>query len=215
LVNINKKTNRKFHYLTPVVNLDVTTLLAMVSSITHDVQEVVEKAFDSKPLVIQRQQELRKAILPDLLEMFDNRTLVTCHAAFQKCKSIVEKIGGPKEKSRCASLFAGNHILLSDISIDLISPQPRIEGDFIQESILPWRVTVISDKIEDHIMNEIGSKIKGHNLHVIGAGSFYKISTITSNIGLKRGLEMNRDFGIEIHEPRGLIEQKWIRYSKQ
>jgi hypothetical protein len=206
---------RKFHYLTPTLNLDVTTLLAMVSCITHECEQVIEEAFDSNPLRIQRESEKKNAILPFLCELFHNRTLVCCFAAFEKCKSIVEMIGGPREKSRCRSLFMATPQEVGMNAYDCLEPQPTIEAQAHDEYQLPWRVTVIKNKLDDQTKAEIGSKLHGHNLDVIGTGCYHRISTITSNIGLKRSIEMLRDYGIELHEPRGLIEQKWIRYSNK
>jgi hypothetical protein len=198
----------RFHYLSPILNLDVTTLLAMISSITHENSDIIEEAFDSKPLKIQRVSETENAILPLLMEMFDGKRLVTCEAAFIKCKSIVENIAGPKEFARCASLF-GSKVHL-DSKYEPLDPQPFIETGSNQYT-LPWRVTVIKNQTTT-ILDEIPMKLQGHNEHVIGTGLFHSISTITSNTSLKRSLEKSRDFGITIHEPRGLIEQKWTRY---
>ena len=188
-----------YHYLTNTVNLDVTTLIAMVSDISHRFATIPAEAFDSKPLVMQRAMEANSQILPALSKIFKGRKLVCCLAAFEKFREIVSTIGGPFEQSRAKYLFPDKDL---GIRTDLVRNEVESLG---------WSIEVVPNKVPANF----GTKtLIDLNTNIFGTGNAMKISTISSNQGFKRSLEhAGGSESILIHEPRGLIEQKWLKVS--
>lgn len=200
-----------YYYLTSILNLDITTLLAMVSDITFRFNEISLNAFDSKPLKVQYQSEKTKPMLPILRKMFRGKQLVTTYAAFTKFKKIVDTIGGPFEQQRAANLFGET----ADCRITIMEPQPTLDFPSSKNAI-EWKVLVIPNHASPHFKELDNCKLKDHNVEIFGTGDYHRISTITANSGIQRSLEKcGQDYAIEIHEPRGLIEQKWIRYASK
>ncbi|KAJ3315015.1 hypothetical protein HDV04_004815 [Boothiomyces sp. JEL0838] len=208
-----KPAGGPFEYHTHILNLDITTLLAMVSDMTHRFDQVPEIAYDSKPLKLQREDELVQPILPILKSILKEKTLVTSRTAFLKFKNIIETIGGPMEKQRAASIFNTEEI---PCEIDVIRPQPKLDLDISNPTVLEWKVFIVENRHSDLFNDITGQKLKSHNIEIFSTGHALQLTTVTSNCWIKRALENSgKDTSIETHEPRCLIEQKWIRYSSQ
>ena len=189
----------KYHYLTKTLNLDVTTLIAVVSDLTHRYHDIPQEAFDSIALKLQRDMQQKQPILPTFNDVFKGKKLVCCQSAFDKFKSIIEPIGGPFEKARSMMLF----------------PSLKFETSAIVNDF-NWTVQVIDNEPGPKFQNlQISKIISTLSIDVCGTGYLKKFSTITSNQNLQRSL-MNMGFSdyILVHEPRGLIEQKWLACSK-
>ncbi|KAJ3362557.1 hypothetical protein HDU91_003367, partial [Kappamyces sp. JEL0680] len=203
---------------TPILNLDIPTLISMVSCITHDFERICMAAFDSAlPLRIQYQDELKTPQLPLLESMLNNKVLVTTMAAFEKFKPIIETIGGPMERQRALRLFDTTGCTAPDLTV--VHPQPVLGidvSDCLDGRTLPnWKVWVIPNVASPH-MASLGLGIMSeNNLDVFGTGHELHITTVTANGKIARSIEKagGREYSILVHEPRGLIEQKWKHYT--
>jgi hypothetical protein len=205
----NKRVE-EYSYLTDILNLDITTLLSILSDISHRFNEIPLIAFDSKPLKMQYESEKQFPILPFFYKIFNNRKLVTTFSAYQKCIDIVNVIGGPTEKARAFNLFKSSEPI--DFPLELCTNLcPILRPDV--EVKVPWKVHIIPNNPSDHFKSLNISKFTSFNIDVFGTADNLNISTITSNFGIKRALEKTgQNYSIIVHESRGLIEQKWRRY---
>ncbi|KAJ2997088.1 hypothetical protein HDV02_005902 [Globomyces sp. JEL0801] len=211
-----------YGHMTKVINLDITTLLAMVSDITLRFNEIPLVAYDSKPLQLQRIAESKSPLLPILKSILSDRILITTESAFKKFKKIVETIGGPTELQRAISLFKPKN--MNDIPIEIqtlsvLNPQLTIG---LQNSIsdleidLGWSVWIIETNPSELFQSLDITKLKDHNVDVFGTADRLKVTTVTSNSWIQRSLEnAGKEYAIQVHEPRCLIEQKWIRYTTE
>ena len=203
-------------FSTSILNLDIPTLVAMVSSITHDFSSIPVAAFESTPLKLQYKAELSSPILPKLLDMLNGKKLVCSMDAFEKFKPIIETIGGPREIKRANLIFSSSKQVQSKLDhLELCHPQPNLDhldNDVIVND-LPWIVQVIPNSNQTKIYSTWMSE---HNLNVFGTGMSLKLTTCTANAKLSRYLERSSFGGkcVLLHEPRGLIEQKWIKHSQ-
>lgn len=84
------------------VNLDVTTLLALVSNLSNG---SCNCSFESKVLRDHATQEKNSPVLPQLRAVMDGKKLVACSTAIKAFKKIVKVIGGPNEKKRTVELL--------------------------------------------------------------------------------------------------------------
>ncbi|KAJ3323381.1 hypothetical protein HDV06_001901 [Boothiomyces sp. JEL0866] len=208
-----KPAGSPFEYHTDILNLDITTLLAMVSDMTHRFDKVPEIAYDSKPLKLQREDELVQPILPILKSILKDKTLVTSKTAFLKFQNIIETIGGPMEKQRAASIFSTNGLICE---LEILQPQPKLDIASSEQDGLEWKVFVVENRHSELFKDISGQKLKTHNIEIFNTGHALQLTTVTSNSWIKRALENSgKDTSIETHEPRCLIEQKWIKYTSQ
>ena len=191
-----------YHYHTSTLNLDVTTLIAMVSDISHRFKQIPIVAFESIPLKMQYEMEAKSPILPILSQIFNGKKLVCCQAAFEKFESIVSTIGGPFERARAKLLFP-----------DDTFGSPCEQIDHIPT--LKWNVEIIPNQTGPRFQQRVSeTTMTDLNINVFGTGDYIQASTITSNQSFKSSL-VNSGFAefITLHEPRGLIEQKWLKFK--
>ncbi|RXN08696.1 UPF0415 C7orf25-like protein [Labeo rohita] len=85
------------------VNLDITTLITYVSSLSHG-----NCHFTFKEVVLTEQaaQERQEKVLPQLEEFMKGKELFACHSAVEDFRVILDTLGGPGEKSRAETLLA-------------------------------------------------------------------------------------------------------------
>ncbi|XP_016133870.1 UPF0415 protein C7orf25 homolog [Sinocyclocheilus grahami] len=85
------------------VNLDITTLITYVSSLSHG-----NCHFTFKEVVLTEQaaQERQEKVLPRLEEFMKEKELFACHSAVEDFRVILDTLGGPGEKSRAKELLA-------------------------------------------------------------------------------------------------------------
>ncbi|XP_016380646.1 UPF0415 protein C7orf25 homolog [Sinocyclocheilus rhinocerous] len=85
------------------VNLDITTLITYVSSLSHG-----NCHFTFKEVVLTEQaaQERQEKVLPRLEEFMKGKELFACHSAVEDFHVILDTLGGPGEKSRAKELLA-------------------------------------------------------------------------------------------------------------
>lgn len=85
------------------VNLDITTLIAYVSSLSHGRCHL---SFREPVLTEQAAQERRQPVLPLLEAFMAGKELFACRAAVSDFQLILGTLGGPEEKERARQLLA-------------------------------------------------------------------------------------------------------------
>uniref|UniRef100_A0A3Q0R5A3 Chromosome 7 open reading frame 25 n=1 Tax=Amphilophus citrinellus TaxID=61819 RepID=A0A3Q0R5A3_AMPCI len=90
------------------VNLDITTLITYVSSLSHGRCHL---AFREHVLTEQAAQERRQQVLPQLDAFMEGKELFACRAAVHDFQVILDTLGGPSEKERAEKLLARLHLV--------------------------------------------------------------------------------------------------------
>lgn len=90
------------------VNLDITTLITYVSSLSHGRCHL---AFREPVLTEQAAQERRQQVLPQLDAFMAGKELFACRAAVHDFQLILDTLGGPNEKERAQRLLARLHLV--------------------------------------------------------------------------------------------------------
>ncbi|XP_017296087.1 UPF0415 protein C7orf25 homolog [Kryptolebias marmoratus] len=90
------------------VNLDITTLITYVSSLSHGRCHLT---FREPVLTEQAAQERRKMVLPQLDAFMEGKQLFACQAAVDDFQVILNTLGGPGEKERAQKLLARLHLV--------------------------------------------------------------------------------------------------------
>ncbi|XP_004078928.1 UPF0415 protein C7orf25 homolog [Oryzias latipes] len=85
------------------VNLDITTLITYVSSLSHG---RCHFTFREPVLTEQAAQERHQQVLPQLDAFMEGKELFACRAAVQDFQVILDTLGGPGEKERAQKLLA-------------------------------------------------------------------------------------------------------------
>lgn len=85
------------------VNLDITTLITYVSSLSHG---RCRFTFREPVLTEQAAQERRQRVLPQLDAFMEGKQLFACAAALRDFQDILDTLGGPGEKERARRLLA-------------------------------------------------------------------------------------------------------------
>uniref|UniRef100_A0A3Q2D6A0 Chromosome 7 open reading frame 25 n=1 Tax=Cyprinodon variegatus TaxID=28743 RepID=A0A3Q2D6A0_CYPVA len=85
------------------VNLDITTLITYVSSLSHG---RCHFSFREPVLTEQAAQERRQQVLPQLDAFMEGKQLFACRAAVRDFQVILDTLGGPGEKERAQKLLA-------------------------------------------------------------------------------------------------------------
>lgn len=98
------------------INLDVSTLIALVSELAHGGEDFLFKhTFLSK----QAEWERAQHILPILEDFMNNKELFICETAHKDFLNIVNTVGGPNEKQRAK-------VLLERITVVSDNPSQRV-----------------------------------------------------------------------------------------
>lgn len=90
------------------VNLDITTLITYVSSLSHG---RCHFTFRETVLTEQAAQERREQVLPGLQAFMQGKELFACRAAVHDFQVILDTLGGPGEKERAQALLARIHLV--------------------------------------------------------------------------------------------------------
>lgn len=83
------------------LNLDITAMIAYVSSLTNDKKEW---KFKEKILKEQAEWERQRPVKPFLDDLFKEKELICCESAMKDFKTIIDTLGGPGEKDRAEVL---------------------------------------------------------------------------------------------------------------
>lgn len=90
------------------VNLDITTLITYVSSLSHG---RCHFTFKEPVLTEQAAQERCQQVLPQLDAFMEGKELFACRAAVHDFQVILDTLGGPGEKERAEKLLARLHVV--------------------------------------------------------------------------------------------------------
>lgn len=140
------------------LNLDITTMLAYISSLTNGSSSWV---FKEPILTEQAEKETAVPLKPILEDVFKNRKLICCEAAYNSFQDIVNLLGGPSEKQRAKELASR-----LDICEDVLE--------------IPTELSALS----------FCGKIKERSLKIFAFGIIRKAVTVTSNEGFIRSAKM-------------------------
>uniref|UniRef100_A0A915AQH5 DUF1308 domain-containing protein n=1 Tax=Parascaris univalens TaxID=6257 RepID=A0A915AQH5_PARUN len=121
------------------VNLDVTAIFALISSLTHP--GGCGYHFESSLLNAQAALERKKPALAPLLKVIEGKKLIICRSAYDSVQSILSTVAGPEEKKRAKSLFENVEVVDDKLTeraaklriSDKISPRSKIifgSGDY-------------------------------------------------------------------------------------
>lgn len=140
------------------LNLDITTMLAYISSLTNGSSSWI---FREPILTEQAEKENAVPLKPILDDVFKNRNLICCQAAYKSFQDIVNLLGGPNEKQRAKDLTSR-----LEICEDVL--------------VIPSELSALS----------FCGKIKERSLKIFAFGLMRKAVTVTSNEGFIRSAKM-------------------------
>uniref|UniRef100_A0A1I8EIV2 DUF1308 domain-containing protein n=1 Tax=Wuchereria bancrofti TaxID=6293 RepID=A0A1I8EIV2_WUCBA len=96
------------------VNLDISTVFALISSLTH--KNGANYNYTSRLLNAQAALERKKPVLPPLLKAIKGVKLIICRTAYDAVQSILSTVAGPKEIIRAKELFEKVEIVEDKLS---------------------------------------------------------------------------------------------------
>ncbi|XP_078458994.1 UPF0415 protein C7orf25 homolog [Lampetra planeri] len=114
------------------VNLDVTTMLTLVSALSHGGSHF---AFKEQVLAEQAAEERTDPVLPALVHFLHDKLLVACDSAARDFSSILGTLGGPRERARARGLM-GRVAVVAD------GPSARALGLAVRGRVTPRSVAV-------------------------------------------------------------------------
>lgn len=164
------------------LNLDITTLLAYVSSLTNapTEHEGFYWQFKEPLLTEQSKWEVRSPVRPLLDTIFANRRLICCDTARQSFEEIVTLLGGPRERERTQKFLERVDVLRD-----------------------------VEEVAEELAELKVGGRIKPRSLKIFAFGLAHRAVTVTSNEGFIRAARMQGiDVPVFVHEARALTEEK-------
>lgn len=157
------------------VNLDITTLITYVSALSHGGYHFI---FKEKVLTEQAAQERREKVLPLLDSFMEGKELFACECAVRDFQSILETLGGARERERAELLLQ---------RINVVPDQPS-------ERALKLAA---SSKINSRSVSIFGT---GDSLKAVTMTANSGFVRAANNQGVK--------FSVFIHQPRALTESK-------
>ncbi|XP_064647927.1 UPF0415 protein C7orf25 homolog [Lineus longissimus] len=95
------------------VNFDITTLICMVSNLTHGGCDFV---FKEQILTDQARQERERPLLPKLLEFIKDKECYACETAIGDFLKILKTVGGPNERRRADHLLKTVEVVHDSLS---------------------------------------------------------------------------------------------------
>jgi len=142
------------------INLDVTTLIALVSEITNGGQDF---AFKQAFLNKQAEWERTKRLIPELEEFMSGKELLVCETAYNDFLNIVNTVGGPNEKDRTKKLMERIKVVADSPSaraINLkdsskIKPRAKIifgTGDSLQAITMTSNIGFVRAAIQQNVL---------------------------------------------------------------
>jgi hypothetical protein len=164
-----------------VVNLDVTTLITMVSQVTNGGDE---DEFEDALLTQQAEEERTQSTLSSLTDFFEGKDLIVTECAIEKFFGILKIVGGPKEQERARQL---------------LPPSPSSKIRIVPNLSSPLLESLHAPRVKDQ-----------HRI-IFGTGHALKATTATANVAFTQTAKENGVFlSLFIHPARALTEQKAI-----
>jgi hypothetical protein len=189
-----------------LVNLDVTTLIALTTDMTHRYSAIPIHTFQNPALLVQFRQEEEKPLLPVLLDYLKDKSMICTTSAIEKLVHIAKTIAGPTEMARILTMFDSNALTRYSLH-SLITVEP-----FLHKTI-----QLVPDKISERFQKL--SSMNETQKCIFGTGDELRATTMTSNryIGtlisdskwwLNQQESCMNGCSVWIHEPRSFIEKK-------
>ncbi|KAI8981466.1 hypothetical protein BDB01DRAFT_794182 [Pilobolus umbonatus] len=196
---------------TKSLNLDVSTVLALISELSHC--PCPPDQLTSPPLVLQAEREIESAALPGLRKSLENKKLFMVQSAFNKLKEIVEVVGGPHEIARFHYLFRKHLGLNLEFDPKLWTILPSMSVNVLEDARSERFFQLLMPPPRKSKLNngrKIRTRFSEFHAIVFGSGDAYKMTTITTIQWMETSL---MDAGITghfiiCHEPRSLAENK-------
>lgn len=177
------------------VNLDVSAMLAYVSSVTNG--SCAKYEFTVPVLAQQAAWECRRPVKPILDAFFEGKKLYCCETARDNFVNILRTVGGPNERIRGEEFLERITVLPDDATA--MDTNENDEANDVFNS-----VQFTSDK---HL--EVGGKIRERSLIIFKFGDRIQAVTATANDGFVRAArQQGINFVVFVHESRALTEQK-------
>ncbi|KAI8337031.1 hypothetical protein BC941DRAFT_426447 [Chlamydoabsidia padenii] len=207
------------HSTTPQLNLDVSTVLAMVSQLSHHGCSVDE--IDGEALKTQAQQQVTTPILPILDQILSNKQLYIVQSAFDRLQSIMDVVAGPMEIKRYHYLFP--HL------VEHSQTTTTTDSDNLWTSLTtPPIITIVPDQPSPRFQQllelpppaargsklnngkKIRSRFSPFHAGIFGTADTLKMTTVTAIQWMPAALVEAGLLGSAIvtHPPRSLAEQK-------
>lgn len=204
------------HLTTESLNMDVSSILAILSELSHHVCS--PKDVSAIPLQVQAEREALVPALPQILPYITGKKLFIIQTAYDRLKGIVDVVGGTRERARFNYLFR-EHLGLVDLQFDqkLWTVLPSLTIQVIEDGHSePFTMLLDPPSRKSKLNNgrKIRTKFSDFHAKIFGSGDFYKMTTMTSIQWMETAL---RDAGLQgalivSHEPRSLAERKMIAH---
>ncbi|KAF2896208.1 hypothetical protein ILUMI_09967 [Ignelater luminosus] len=177
------------------VNIDVSTMLAYVSSVTNG--SCSKYKFTTPVLTQQAEWESERPVKPILDAFFKDKKLYCCETARNSFIEIINTVGGPNEKKR-AEEFLARIVILPDNATALDTVETNANNEVFDN------VQFTSNKTLS-----VGGKIRERSLIIFTFGDRIQAVTATSNVGfVQAAKQQGINFVVFVHESRALTEQK-------
>ncbi|XP_018327667.1 UPF0415 protein C7orf25 homolog isoform X2 [Agrilus planipennis] len=183
------------------VNLDVSAMLAYVSSVTNG--SCLKYKLQTQVLAQQAEWEAKRPVKPVLDAFFKDKTLYCCETARNSFLEILNTVGGPNEIQRGEELLKRINVLPDNAtSSDTLDKSP-VNAIFNNVQLLPNRQL------------KVGGKIKERSFIIFTFGDRIQAVTVTANDGFVRAAKQQGiNFVVFVHESRALTEQKEFKAEK-
>ncbi|XP_022908756.1 UPF0415 protein C7orf25 homolog [Onthophagus taurus] len=177
------------------INIDVSTMLAYVSSVTNGSCKNYDfNLIGHSVLAQQARWEIERPVKPILEAFFKGKRLFCCQTAKEDFINILKTVGGPNEKIRGFKFLEMITVLPDDATND------DIEANCGFNSVIQY---------SGETLLEIGGKIRERSLQIFSFGDRIRAVTVTSNDGFVRAAKQKGvNFVVFVHESRALTEQK-------
>ncbi|KAK4883613.1 hypothetical protein RN001_006932 [Aquatica leii] len=179
------------------INLDVSAMLAYVSSVTNGSCNKYE--FSVPVLAQQAKWECEKPVKPILENYFKGKTLYCCETAKSSFIEIVNTVGGPNEKIRAMEFLKQISVLPDNATVQ-DTQDVNLNERTNNVQLLPSKSL------------EVGGKIRERSLTIFKFGDRIQAVTVTANDGFIRAAKQQGiHFVVFVHESRALTEQKELK----
>ncbi|KAJ3403008.1 hypothetical protein HDU80_004574 [Chytriomyces hyalinus] len=132
-------------YVTQNVNLDITTLVSIVSDTCHCFETIPKAVFDVDALKLQASQEADCPLLSQLEPILAPRDLFVTKTAFTRFMNLTDKIAGEREKRRTLLLF--NAVSLDAEDSECLERIAKSLADVKSEQDISELIHPLSEKI--------------------------------------------------------------------
>lgn len=196
------------------LNLDVSTVLALLSEMTH--APCQPDQVEGEALQMQAEREMISPELPVLRDLLINKELYMVQSAFNRLEAIVNVVGGSREQSRFRYLFRDHLSITQEYDPELWTQLPPLSVHVIPDNTSDRFKQLLEPPSRKGKLNngrKIRSRFSEFHAIIFGSGDAYRMTTITAIQWMDTALDDAGLTGTAIiaHEPRSLAEQKMKR----